>query len=346
MAIGRGRWRELNRCSRIDAPGDQAAEQHQQQEQHGGDQQHRQRDQPTRRAPCRPGPAGRSTRSGQSVTVEQQDDRRRRRRARSTPCGGRLADGSRPPRWRMRWPMWPASVPRAYPMAVQSAVDRRLHHPRPREQRGVERLPEEHRRSRHRRRSADRRTSASAANRVGGGRPAHRPRSARPSPAQRWRRARAISKQARVPAVPTLRLATRPRIGIDTSSSQRSRTRRRQARALGAQHQGDGRVVHGRGPRGSSRPARRGRPPRCPASFIVLMAVGMPPTVVIGRCSIGAGRRLGDRGVMWTARCCGQHDAGDAGALGRAQQGAEVARVGDAVAAAAGTAAACRSGGR
>ena len=31
-------------------------------------------------------------------------------------------------------------------------------------------------------------------------------------------------------------------------------------------------------------------------------------------------------GVMWTARCCGQHDPGDAGALGRPQQGAEVAR--------------------
>ncbi len=58
------------------------------------------------------------------------------------------------------------------------------------------------------------------------------------------------------------------------------------------------------------------------------MAVGRPPTSVIGRYSIEPAAALVTVGVMWTARWRGQHDARDARALGRAEERAEVAGVG------------------
>ena len=147
-----------------------------------------------------------------------------------------------------------------------------------------------------------------------------------------WRRARAISKQASVPAVPTLRLATRPRMGMETSSSQRSRTSRRQARALGAQHERDRRVVHGQVPEGLLGPLVEAHHPD---AGVLHGLDGRGQAAHRGHRQVldGAGRGLGDRGRDVHGPVLGQDHAGHAGALGGAQQRAEVAGVGDAVAA-------------
>ena len=116
-----------------------------------------------------------------------------------------------------------------------------------------------------------------------------------------------------------------------TTSSQRSRTagtgpgprprargtpaRRRRARS---QRDVVGRAVEARRP---TRPASRRR----------ARAVGQPADHGDRQVLDGAGRRLGDRRGDVDGPVPGQDDAGHAGALGRAQEGAEVARVGDAV---------------
>ena len=57
----------------------------------------------------------------------------------------------------------------------------------------------------------------------------------------------------------------------------------------------------------------------------------MPETTAIGRCSTAPAAALGDRRCDAGRPMAGKHDPGHSGALGGAQQGAEVARIGDAV---------------
>ena len=97
----------------------------------------------------------------------------------------------------------------------------------------------------------------------------------------------------------------------------------------------------GRGPRGSvpsspptravGRPSRRGPRPTHRARAARASAAGSPPTSAIGRCSIAPAAALVAAGVTWTDRCFGRTMPVRAGALGAAQQSAQVARVGHAV---------------
>ena len=121
-----------------------------------------------------------------------------------------------------------------------------------------------------------------------------------------------------------------PFSGMLTSSSHRWRTRRDSPLPSAPEHEGDRPVGGGQVPQAGGRVAVEADDPHAPAREL-LQGGGQAADDGEPQVLDGPGRRLGDRGRDVHGPVAGQHDPGGAGALGRAQQRAEVAGIGDAV---------------